>query len=127
VRTSFAAGASGYLLKESAFETVVTAIRGVAAGEAYLSSKVASSLIEDYLHVLSIPSSSAHKILTSKEREVLQLLAEGKTNRQVAMQLGVSVKTVETHRRRIMKKLDLRNLAELGKYAIREGVTSLES
>jgi DNA-binding NarL/FixJ family response regulator len=127
VTRSFGAGASGYLLKDCAFQVLAGAIRAVAGGQTYLSPRVAGFLIEDYLSLSRMVSSSAHATLTPREREVLQLLAEGKATKQIANRLGVSVKTVETHRRNLMHKLDLHSLAELTRYAIREGLTPLES
>jgi DNA-binding NarL/FixJ family response regulator len=120
------AGASGYLLKESAFDELANAIRVVISDQFYLSSRVAGIVTKDYVRQLSAASdSSARSILTAREREVLQLLAEGKSKKQVALQLNMSVKTVETHRQKIMEKLDIYSIAELTKYAIREGLTSL--
>ena len=121
----FQAGASGYLLKKGAFRELVQAIRQVAAGQMYLSSEITSTLIEDYVGHLSSPDSAAD--LTAREREVLQLLAEGKTAEQIATQLHVSVNTVGTHRHHIMEKLNIHSLPELTKYALREGLTFLES
>lgn len=119
------AGASGYLLKDSAFDELAEAIRVVISGQFYLSSRVAGIVTKDYVRHLSAASdSSARSILTAREREVLQLLAEGKSKKQVALQLNMSVKTVETHRQKIMEKLDIYSIAELTKYAIREGLTS---
>ncbi len=120
------AGASGYLLKDSAFDELAEALRVVISGQFYLSSRVAGIVTKDYVRQLSAASdSSARSILTAREREVLQLLAEGKSKKQVALQLNMSVKTVETHRQKIMEKLDIYSIAELTKYAIREGLTSL--
>ncbi len=119
------AGASGYLLKESAFSELVNAIRVVASNQTYLSPRIAGMVTEDYVHHLSATDSSVRSTLTAREREVLQLLAEGKSTKQMAVQLHVSVKTIETHRQKIMDKLDIYNVAELTKYAIREGLTSL--
>jgi len=119
-------GASGYLLKDCAFEELANAIRAVMAGELYLSSKVASLLIKEYIRGFPKDETSAFGELTPREREVLQLIAEGKSTKQIASILHVSVKTVETHRRQIMNKLELYTVAELTKYAIREGITSLE-
>ncbi len=119
------AGASGYLLKDSAFDELAEAIRVVISGQFYLSSRVAASVTKDYVRHLSGTSDpSTHSNLTAREREVLQLLAEGKSKKQVALQLNMSVKTVETHRQKIMEKLDIYSIAELTKYAIREGLTS---
>ncbi len=120
-------GASGYLLKDSASEELTLAIRAVAANQPYLSPKITDVVIKDYLSALSKTEPTAFTILTAREREVLQLLAEGKTTKQIASALHVSVKTIETHRQQMMEKLNIRSIAELTKYAIREGLTSLES
>ena len=121
-------GASGYLLKDCAFEELARAIRTVVAGRTYLSPSVSGVVVNDYLHRLSKADfSSGLEVLTDREREVLQLLAEGKSTKQIALKLHISVKTVETHRRQIMNKLDIHTVAELTKYAIRKGLTSLET
>ena len=120
------AGVSGYLLKNSAFEELANAIRTVASNRNYLCTEVAKTILEDYKKNLHATESSAAMILTGREREVLQLLSEGRTTRQIAQQLHVSVKTAETHRRNIMKKLDLNSIAELTKFAIRQGLTSVD-
>ena len=127
VAEMFRAGASGYLLKDCAFEDLVHAIRRVVENQSYLSPEIANVVIEDYVHRLSAAESSVFSILSPREREVLQLLAEGKTTKQLAAQLHVSIKTIETHRSNIMTKLDIHSTAELTKYAIREGITSLET
>ena len=119
------AGASGYLLKDCAFEELAQAIRTVAEDQTYLSPRIAAPVIKDYVNRLSVSYSSAYSTLTPREREVLQLLAEGKTTKEIASRLHISVKTVETHRRKIMGKLDIGSIAELTKYAIREGLTPL--
>jgi DNA-binding NarL/FixJ family response regulator len=119
------AGASGYILKDSAFDELSEAIRVVISGQFYLSSSVAGIVTKDYVRYLSSASdSSARSVLTPRELEVLQLLAEGKSKKQVSLQLQMNVKTVETHRQNIMEKLDIYSIAELTKYAIREGLTS---
>jgi DNA-binding NarL/FixJ family response regulator len=120
------AGASGYLLKDSAFEELITAIKTVVSNQSYLSPKITDVVIKDYLQTLSKGDVSAFSVLTAREREVLQLLAEGRSTKEIAASLNVSVKTVETHRQQIMDKLNIRSVAELTKYAIREGLTSLE-
>ena len=120
-------GASGYLLKDCAFEELARAIRTVVAGKTYLSPSISGVVVDDYLHRLSKADFSGLDVLTSREREVLQLLAEGKSTKQIALKLHISVKTVETHRRQIMNKLDIHTVAELTKYAIRKGLTSLET
>jgi DNA-binding NarL/FixJ family response regulator len=122
----FQAGASGYLLKDCAFEELASAILAVTANQKYLSPLAAGVMIEDYLQRFPSEDDSVSSVLTSREREVLQLLAEGWSTKKIASHLHVSVKTVETHRRRIMAKLKVHSIAELTKYAIREGLTSLE-
>jgi DNA-binding NarL/FixJ family response regulator len=121
------AGACGYLLKESAFEELVEAIRTAAAKRVYLSPKIASELVEDYVRMSKAPGPSVFDSLSPREREVLQLIAEGHSTKEVARVLKVSVKTVETHRRQLMNKLELFSVAELTRYAIREGLVSLET
>ncbi len=120
-------GASGYLLKDCAFEELREAIRTVMAGNIYLSPAISDVVVDDYLYRLSKTSSSdSGEVLTDRELEVLQLMAEGKSTKQIALGLYISVKTVETHRRQIMNKLNLHTVAELTKYAIRKGLTTLE-
>jgi len=119
-------GANGYLLKDCAFEELARAIRTVMEGKTYLSPSISGVVVDDYLHQLSKTTLSSSDVLTSREREVLQLLAEGKTTKQIALKLHISIKTVETHRRQIMEKLNIHSVAELTKYAIRKGFTSLE-
>jgi len=121
------AGASGYLLKDCAREELVHGIRAVVRNRIYLPPAIADTITRNYVRSLSKGDLSAFSILTSRECEVLQLLAEGKTTREIASRLYVSVKTVETHRLQIMDKLDIHSIAGLTKYAIREGVTSLET
>lgn len=120
-------GACGYLLKDCAFEELEQAIRTVIEGKAYLSPAISGVVVEDYLHRLGRSEVSTSGILTDREREVLQLLAEGQSTKQIALKLHISAKTVETHRRQIMNKLDMHTVAELTKYAIRKGLTTLES
>lgn len=119
-------GALGYMLKDCAFEELVHAIRAVTANKTYLSPEIADILVKDYVHLISMKNLSVFSILTAREREVLQLLAEGKPTREIATTLQISVKTVETYRKQIMDKLNMHSIAELTKYAIREGLTSLE-
>ena len=127
----FKAGASAYLPKDAAFEELAAAVRAVMADQVYLSRQVADTLIDDHLRAPGSPDGSPHGSgvydrLTPREREVLQLIAEGKATKEVAALLRVSVKTAETHRRSIMEKLSLDSVAELTKYALREGLTSLD-
>ncbi|HEX6173731.1 MAG TPA: response regulator transcription factor [Candidatus Binatia bacterium] len=119
------AGASGYLLKDAAFEELSVAIKAILRDQIYLSPAIAGVVVRQSLgHVGSKPRSERAK-LSKREREVLQLIAEGKSTKEIAAKLYVSVKTVETHRKQIMDKLDIYSIAELTKYAIREGVTFL--
>ena len=121
------AGASGYLTKSCSFEELVSAIRVVAANKKYLSPDISGIVIEESLVRSSTAKSKITSILTVREREVLQLLAEGKTVKQIASQLYLSIKTVHTHRKQIMDKLNIHSIAELTKYALREGLTSLKT
>ncbi len=120
------AGASGYLLKDNAFEELAAALRRVTQDKTYLCSEVTGPIVEDYLNRLGEEEDAKASPLTSREREVLQLLAEGLISKQIASRLNISPKTVETHRSRLMKKLGIHSVAELTKYAIREGLTTLE-
>ncbi len=120
------AGVSAYLLKDSASEELASAIRTVLADKPYLSPQITGVVLKDYLSTLAKTEPSAFTLLTPREREVLQLIAEGRTTKQIATALFVSVKTVDTHRQQLMEKLNLRSVAELTKYAIREGLTSLD-
>ena len=123
----FKAGAMGYLLKDCAFEELIRAINTVVANKAYLSAKLSDTMIKDYVNLFPGKSLSVFSALTNREREILQLLAEGKGTREISAGLNVSTKTVETFRRQIMKKLDIHSVAELTKYAIRAGLTSLDA
>jgi two-component system, NarL family, response regulator NreC len=120
------AGASGYLLKDCALEELVKAIRAVVDHKTYLSPGISDIVIRDFVTGWQTTTSSAFSVLSAREREVLQLMAEGKTTNQIADDLCVSIKTVETHRKQIMTKLGIHSVAELTKYAIRQGLTSLE-
>jgi len=119
------AGAAAYLLKDCAFEELVTAIQTVVKGKIYLSPGIAGVVIENYVRNAPSVDKSVFSLLSDREREVLQLMSEGKTTKEIAAHLNVSIKTVETHRTNIMTKLDIHSIAELTKYAIREGLTSL--
>jgi len=122
------AGVSGYLQKDSAFEELDRAIRTVIANQTYLSSKIVGDVVKGYVEKLVTGESAAPStFLTAREREVVQLYAEGQTTKQIADHLNLSVKTVETHRLHIMEKLDITGIAELTKFAIREGLTSLDT
>jgi two-component system response regulator NreC len=120
------AGASGYLLKDCALEELTTAIKAVASGKTYLSPSITDVVVENYVRHSQKKESSAFSLLSQREREVLQLMAEGKTTKQIGLKLHISPKTVEGHRLRIMEKLNMDSVAKLTKYAIQEGLTSPE-
>lgn len=120
------AGAGAYVLKASAGEDLVRAIRAVRVGQGYLSPEIASLLVDSYVGRRFPTDASAWTLLAPREREVLQLVAEGLTSKEVARKLHIAVRTVETHRKHIMDKLDLHTVADLTRYAIREGLASLE-
>lgn len=122
----FRAGASAYLLKKSAFGELTQAIRAVVAGQTYISPKIAHLVLEDYVRQGAGDERPGSDVLTTREREVLLLLVEGLSPEQIADRLHVSASTVGTHRHHIMEKLGIRSLPELTKYALREGLTSLD-
>jgi DNA-binding NarL/FixJ family response regulator len=119
------AGASGYVLKDCGFDEMVSAITTVNSGRIYLCSQITTVVRDDYIQHLIQSETQTPLALTSREREVLQLIAEGKTTKEIAFSFNLSVKTIEAHRQRIMEKLNAHSVAELTKYAIREGLTSL--
>jgi len=119
------AGASGYLLKDCAFEEVIQAVRTVAENNTYLSPKITEIVIKDYVNRIPKNEFSSLSGLTTREREVLQLLSEGKKTKEIAELLRVSIKTAESYRQQLMEKLNIHSIAELTKLAIREGITSL--
>ena len=118
VREILRAGARGYLLKDSVAGDLVSAVRAVARGEGYLSPSVSNAVLDDYRRHVTNPID----LLTSREREVLQMLAEGKTNKEIAGVLNLSVYTVDAHRGRIMEKLNLHSINELVRFALRNGL-----
>jgi DNA-binding NarL/FixJ family response regulator len=118
VREILRAGARGYLLKDAVDEDLIAAVRAVSRGEGYLSPGVADAVLTDYRQHVTDPID----LLTSREREVLQLIAEGKTNKEIATTLNLSVYTVDAHRGRIMEKLNLHSTGELVRFAIRKGL-----
>jgi two-component system, NarL family, response regulator NreC len=118
VREVLRAGARGYLLKDSGAGDLVSAIRAVARGEGYLSPAISNAVLNDYRRHVTNPID----LLTSREREVLQMLAEGKTNKEIATILNLSVYTVDAHRGRIMEKLNLHSINELVRFAVRNGL-----
>jgi len=121
------AGACGYVLKISAHDELMRAVRAASIGQTYLSPEVAGVVVERSTHAHAGGEVSAYSTLGAREREVLQLVAEGKTSAETAKEMHISIKTVETHRRNIVLKLGLHGTAELTKYAIREGLTSLDA
>lgn len=126
VRKMLKSGALGYLLKDCALEELVTAVRTVMRGKTYISPGVTDTLIRDVANDWAADTVSVYAVLTGREREVLQLLAEGNSTLQISTALGISTKTVEAHRKHLMTKLGLRSVPELTKYAIRHGLTSLD-
>jgi len=120
------AGACGYVLKIAAHEELLRAVRAASLGRTYLSPEIAGMVVARSTNAHNGPEVSAYSTLGSREREVLQLVAEGKTSAETAREMHISIKTVETHRRNIVQKLGLHGTAELTKYAIREGLTSLD-
>jgi two-component system response regulator NreC len=125
VMRALKAGARGYLLKDSAAADLISAIQAVSQNKSFFSPKVSRILAEDYVRVLKQKGAvDSYDLLTTREREILQLLAEGKANKEVATALNISPYTVETHRSHILEKLNLHNPAELILYAVRKGIIS---
>lgn len=120
------AGVSGYILKTKVSDDLVLAIKAAAANEVYLSSKITGILASDYASNVSASEQLASDVLTPREREVLQLISEGKSTKEAALHLHKSIKTIESTRRLIMEKLNIHNVAGLTKYAINEGITTLD-
>ena len=121
------AGARGFVMKESSSQELLQAVRAAARGEAYLSPRITGQLTDRLRGGVNFLHASPREVLVGREREILQLIAEGKSSRAIASVLHISVSTVEGHRRNLMKKLGLHSIAELTKYAIREGLTSPKS
>ena len=126
VHAMFEAGAWAYLVKSSASEELIRAIRAVAHDEKYVSPTVASAVLDAFVVGPKATQRDPRSELSPREREVLQLLAEGMTSKEIAGKLDLAVSTIETHRKQIMAKLELRSVAELTKFAIRTGITTLE-
>jgi two-component system, NarL family, response regulator NreC len=125
VMRALQAGARAYLLKDSAVVDVIRAVESVLQGKSFFSPKISRILAEDYVRVLKQKGSAdTYELLTPREREILQLLAEGRSNKEVATRLDISLYTAETHRRRILQKLNLHSSAELVLYAVRKGIIS---
>ena len=119
------AGATAYLLKQCAVDELITAIKTVLKNQTYLSPCISGVVVDNFVRNPSKTETTVFSHLTDREREVLQLMAEGMTSKGIANQLNLSIKTIETHRMKIMEKLNIHTVAELTKYAIREGLTSL--
>jgi DNA-binding NarL/FixJ family response regulator len=118
------AGASGYMLKESAFEELIKGLSALMENRIFLCNKISKVVFSEYVGIITNPKAIKGDGLTSREREVLQLVAEGNTTKEIAEILQLSTKTIDSHREHIMEKLGIRNIAGLTKYAIREGLTS---
>lgn len=125
VKESLKAGASGYVLKSYLFDELLNALKAVEANGYYLSPRITGVVIENY-RTEEVPDDTQPPKLTTRERQILQLIAEGKTVKEIARMLHVSSKTADANRRQIMNKLNIFNIADLTKYAIREGLTTLE-
>lgn len=120
------AGASGYLLKKSAASELISAIQSVYRGDSFLDPSISRKVIEGFPHQSEGEGQALDEIITPREREVLQLIAEGHPNREIASTLHISVKTVDNHRANLMKKLELNSTADMVQYAIRKGIISLD-
>lgn len=125
LKAALEAGASGYVLKDGAPEVVIAAVRCVAGGGTYLCSEMTTAAVDDYRASLVSHRPAIDPVLTAREREVLQMVAEGLTSREIAAKLFVSERTVATHRQHLSDKLDIHSIAGLTKYAIRHGLTTL--
>ncbi len=127
VRRAIRAGASGYLVKDSAPLDLQMAIAAVMRNEIYLSPRISKHVVAGFLGGNGSPEASSLDALTSRQREILQMVAEGKSTKEIAFELDVSVKTVETHRAALMERLDIRDVAGLVMYAVRHGLVSVDS
>ena len=124
IKSILRAGASGYLIKKSAVDELINAIKAVYQGDSFLDPSISNMIIEGYLH--QSDGETEEEKITPRQREVLQLIAEGHPNREIASNLHISVKTVDNHRANLMGKLDLNSTADLIQYAIRVGIISLD-
>lgn len=127
VLDALANGVSAYVLKDSNSSDLIQAVREVSAGRRYLSPPLSDRVIESYLQMAKVGTMDKHETLTTREREVLQLSAEGHTNSEIAARLGISTRTAETHRSRLMHKLGLHTQADLIRYALRRGIIPMEN
>lgn len=119
------AGVGGYLLKINAGRDLIQAVRTMMSGQVYLSPEISTVVVREYQRHVHSPAPTSHGILSDREREILKLLADGQTTKEIALALNLSTKTIEAHRLNIMAKLKLNSIAELTKYAIREGIVQL--
>jgi len=126
VRRAIKAGAAGYLVKDSAPHDLKIAIAALLRNEIYLSPRVSKHVVDGFLHGKPHQNESSMDALTARQREILQMIAEGKSTKQIAFQLGVSIKTVETHRAALMARLDIHDVAGLVLYAVRHGVICVD-
>jgi DNA-binding NarL/FixJ family response regulator len=127
VAQALRAGAAGYLLKDAEPAELELAVRAAARGETYLTPAVSKKVVADYVHRLNAPAAGPLDLLTPRQREVLQLIAEGRTTKEIARVLNLSVKTVETHRTQLMDRLDLHDVAGLVRFAVRVGLVEPEA
>jgi DNA-binding NarL/FixJ family response regulator len=125
VREVLAAGARGFLLKSDAGRDLVAAVEALQQRRTFFTSKVSQMMLEGYLHPQEESTASGQSALTPREREVIQLVAEGRTTKEIATALSLSVKTAETHRTNLMRKLDLHSIADLTLYAVRNGIVQV--
>jgi len=125
VREVLAAGARGFLLKSDAGRDLVAAVEALQNGRTFFTSKVAQMMLDGYLRPYEERETTTQQVLTPREREVIQLVAEGKTTKEIATTLSLSVKTAETHRTNLMRKLDLHSIADLTLYAVRNGIVQI--
>ena len=119
-------GGTGYVLKDADAGTLIEAVRRVHRGESYLSPEVSQTIIRRVINDEPVPAGNMHENLTTRERQILQLIAESKTNREIGERLRISIKTVQTHRANLMNKLDIHDHTTLVKYALRHGLVRLE-
>lgn len=120
------AGAKAYILKDASYQELRRAVLDVTTGRVVLSPTITDTVVREYLQHSEHEQRSVYSVLTSRERQVLQMIAEGKSTKGIADDLNLSIKTIESHRKQIMDKLDLRSVADLTRYAIREGLVNLD-
>jgi len=124
VSRAFAAGVSGYLLKDCDIDEIIEAIQSVASNQTYVSPLVAGTVVEGFRESIKNMPTDEAEVLTDREREVLQLIAEGKTSKEIASSLDLSTKTIDAHRQQIMDKLNIHSIAGLTRYALKHGIIS---